>query len=215
MENEPVKENVPGSCSHREDRPVIPGCKVGELQVMKRTKGLKEYVQTKEYRERMGLPGQVTENYTMLAQGEYNRNYTFIHPITGKKLVLRINFGSQMHLKDQILYEYKALKLLENSGRTPKAIYADGSCQYLPYGVMVMEFLPGHSLDYKTELLSAAGCLADIHSVKMPEAHSLVRPEEPLKAILEECEAMVKTYMESELGDEQKKRRIRSLLDQG
>ena len=182
---------------------------------MKRTKGLKEYVQTKEYRERMGLPGQVTENYTMLAQGEYNRNYTFIHPITGKKLVLRINFGSQMHLKDQILYEYKALKLLENSGRTPKAIYADGSCQYLPYGVMVMEFLPGHSLDYKTELLSAAGCLADIHSVKMPEAHSLVRPEEPLKAILEECEAMVKTYMESELGDEQKKRRIRSLLDQG
>ena len=128
-----LKENVPGSCSHREeDRPVIPGCKVGELQVMKRTKGLKEYVQTKEYRERMGLPGQVTENYTMLAQGEYNRNYTFIHPITGKKLVLRINFGSQMHLKDQILYEYKALKLLENSGRTPKAIYADGSCQYFP-----------------------------------------------------------------------------------
>ena len=49
----------------------------------------------------------------------------------------------------------------------------------------------------------------------MPEAHSLVRPEEPLKAILEECEAMVKTYMESDLGDEQKKRRIRSLLDQG
>ena len=52
---------------------------------MERTKGLKEYVQTKEYRERMGLPGQVTENYTMLAQGEYNRNYTFIHPITGTK----------------------------------------------------------------------------------------------------------------------------------
>ena len=182
---------------------------------MKRTKGLKEYVQTKEYRERMGLPGQVTENYTMLAQGEYNRNYTFIHPITGKKLVLRINFGSQMHLKDQILYEYRALKLLENSGRTPKAIYADGSCKYLPYGVMVMEFLPGHSLDYKTELFSAAGCLADIHSVKMPETHSLIQPKEPLKAILEECEAMVKTYMESDLGDEQKKRRIRSLLDQG
>ena len=182
---------------------------------MERTKGLKEYIQTKEYRESLGLSGQVTETYTMLAQGEYNRNYTFTHPITGQKLVLRINFGSQMHLKDQILYEYRALKLLENSGRTPKAIYADGSCKNLPYGVMVMEFLPGHSLDYKTELFSAAGCLADIHSVKMPETHSLIQPKEPLKAILEECEAMVKTYMESELGDEQKKRRIRSLLDQG
>lgn len=182
---------------------------------MEQTKGLKEYIHTKEYRESLGLPRQVTENYVMLAQGEYNRNYTFIHPTTGKKLVLRINFGSQMHLKDQILYEYKALKLLENSGRTPKAIYADGSCKYLPYGVMVMEFLSGHSLDYKTELFSAAGCLADIHSVKMPENHSLIRPSKPLKAILEECEAMVKTYMESDLGDDQKKRRIRRLLNQG
>ena len=80
---------------------------------MERTKGLKEYIQTKEYRESLGLSGQVTETYTMLAQGEYNRNYTFTHPITGQKLVLRINFGSQMHLKDQILYEYRALKLLE------------------------------------------------------------------------------------------------------
>ena len=185
------------------------------MHVMERTKGLKEYIQTKEYRKSLGLPAQVTENYTMLAQGEYNRNYTFIHPITGKKLVLRINFGSQMHLKDQILYEYKALKLLENSGRTPKAVYADGSCKLLPYGVMVMEFLPGHSLDYETELLSAAGCLADIHSMKMPEGHSLFRKEAPLKAILEECEAMVKTYMESCLGNEQKKCRIRSLLNQG
>lgn len=88
---------------------------------MERTKGLKEYIQTKEYRESLGLSGQVTETYTMLAQGEYNRNYTFTHPITGQKLVLRINFGSQMHLKDQILYEYRALKLLENSGRTPKS----------------------------------------------------------------------------------------------
>ena len=85
---------------------------------MERTKGLKEYIQTKEYRESLGLLEQVTETYTMLAQGEYNRNYTFIHPITGQKLVLRINFGSQMHLKDQILYEYRALKLLENSAKS-------------------------------------------------------------------------------------------------
>lgn len=53
---------------------------------MERTKGLKEYIQTKEYRESLGLSGQVTETYTMLAQGEYNRNYTFTHPITGQKL---------------------------------------------------------------------------------------------------------------------------------
>ena len=99
---------------------------------MERTKGLKEYIQTKEYRESLGLSGQVTETYTMLAQGEYNRNYTFTHPITGQKLVLRINFGSQMHLKDQILYEYRALKLLENSGRTPKLFMQTEAAKIFP-----------------------------------------------------------------------------------
>lgn len=182
---------------------------------MEQTKGLKEYISSKEYRESLGLPKEITETYHMLAQGEYNRNYTFIHPVTGKKLVLRVNFGSQMHLKDQIRYEYEALKLLEGSRRTPKAFYVDESCKQLPYGVMVMEFLPGHSLDYHTELFLAAGCLADIHSVQLPKEHSLIVPKEPLKAIFEECEEMVQTYMESPLGDEKKKFRIRRLLDHG
>ncbi len=44
---------------------------------------------------------EVTERYQMLAQGEYNRNYVFTHPVTGKKLVLRVNCGSQMHLRHQ------------------------------------------------------------------------------------------------------------------
>lgn len=99
---------------------------------MERTKGLKEYIQTKEYRESLGLSGQVTETYTMLAQGEYNRNYTFIHPITGQKLVLRINFGSQMHLKDQILYEYRALKLLETPGVRQKLFMQTEAANIFP-----------------------------------------------------------------------------------
>ena len=49
-------------------------------------KGLKEYVRLPFYREALGLPKEVTERYEMLAQGEYNRNYVFIHPVTGKKL---------------------------------------------------------------------------------------------------------------------------------
>ena len=64
-------------------------------------KGLKEYVRHPFYREALGLPEEVTERYEMLAQGEYNRNYVFTHPVTGKKLVLRVNCGSQMHLRHQ------------------------------------------------------------------------------------------------------------------
>ena len=42
---------------------------------MERIAGLKEYVAWKQYRSALGLPDQVTEEYRMLAQGEYNRNY--------------------------------------------------------------------------------------------------------------------------------------------
>ena len=40
-------------------------------------RGLEEYVKNKEYREALGLPKEKTENYELLAQGEYNINYAF------------------------------------------------------------------------------------------------------------------------------------------
>lgn len=176
---------------------------------------MEQYIKNPEYRKALGLPEEVVEEYHMLAQGEYNRNYYFEHPVTGKKLLFRINFGSQMHLEHQIQYEYDALCLLKDSGRTPKPLYVDDSKKYMEQGVMVMEYLPGHVLDYETELLDAAACLADIHSVKIPENHSLIIPDDPLRAILEECEEMVKTYMNSPLGNEKKKKKIRTMLDLG
>lgn len=182
---------------------------------MERVEGLKEYIWNPGYRRALELPEKVTEEYRMLAQGEYNRNYEFVHPVTGKKLLLRVNFGSQMHLDDQIGYEYHALQLLEKSGRTPKPLYVDGSKEFLPYGVMVMEYLPGRALDYRTDLSLAAECLADIHSTPMPEEHRLIVPKDPLQAILEECEEMVKTYMESPLAEEKKKKKIRGMMDLG
>ena len=182
---------------------------------MERTEGLKEYVRSERYREALGLPEKITETYELLAQGEYNRNYVFCHPASGQKMLLRVNFGSQMHLEDQIGYEYRALQLLSDSGRTPRPFYVDGRKDFLPYGVMVMEYLPGHAMNYETELFRGAGCLADIHSIKLPEEHSLLSPENPLQAILEECEKMFRVYVESDLADEEKKRKIRKLLDQG
>ena len=176
---------------------------------MERIAGLKEYVAWKQYRSALGLPDQVTEEYRMLAQGEYNRNYLFTHPVTGRKLVLRVNCGSQMHLEHQIQYEYETLKLLWQSGRTPRPFYADGSLEKIPHGIMVMEFLPGHAMDYRTELSFGAECLADIHSVRVGSGSHLVRPEDPLEAILTECEAMVRTYMDSDLGDQGIKMKIR------
>lgn len=182
---------------------------------MDRITGLKEYVKSQKYREALGLPGEVSEEYRMLAQGEYNMNYLFAHPVSGQNLLLRVNCGSQMHLKNQIEYEYHALKLLEGSGRTPRALYVDGSLELLDHGVMVMEFLPGSSLDYRTDLAYAAACLADIHSVRLDSSCGLLCPDNPWEAVLDECEEMVKIYMESPLGKEETKAKIRQMLDAG
>ncbi|KSV57801.1 aminoglycoside phosphotransferase family protein [Acetivibrio ethanolgignens] len=181
---------------------------------MERIKGLKEYITYPKYRKALGLPEEVTESYTFLAQGEYNINYLFVHPVTGQKLLLRVNCGSQLHLDNQIEYEYHALELLYASGRVPRAYYVDGSRERLNHGILVMEYLPGEKLDYRKDWKLAAHCLADIHSVKINHA-GLICQENPLRAILEECEEMVKVYMDSPLGNNTTKRKIRRMLDKG
>ena len=191
---------------------------------MDRIEGLQNLIKSPEYRKALSLPDEVSEKYKLLAQGEYNINYSFTHPLDGRKLLLRVNCGSQMHLEDQIGYEYRALKMLHGSGRTPEVFYSDGSRKYLDHGILVMEELPGHPLDYVTEMYTAAEILADIHSLKVPEdmipvpgdssgSRTLIAPVDPLGAILEECEQMVSKYTESPLGDPMTKHSIRMLLD--
>lgn len=199
---------------------------------MDRIKGLKEYVSLPDFRQVLGIPAGAAVDLALLAQGEYNINYTFVHPATGKRLVLRINAGSQMHLGDQIGYEHNALKLLEPSGRTPKPLYVDGSRQHLGHGIMVMEFLEGRALDYRRDLERAAECLADIHSVPVAKemrserlfaaspqsvttVSGLVMPEDPLQAILDECGEMVQAYYHSELGELSGKKQIERMLEEG
>lgn len=184
---------------------------------MKRIPGLAEYVKRPVYRQALGLPERVTETYSFLAQGEYNANYVFTHPFTGQKLMLRVNCGSQMHLPDQIGYEYRALRMLASTGRTPEALYMDGSRKYLDYGVLVMKFLPGHPLDYRTETLLAAEILADIHSAEEPPEDTafLLHPAAPFQAILKECREMAAHYFVSPLADAEKCRKIEYLLQRG
>ena len=180
---------------------------------MESVKGLKDFIKTKKYRQALDLPDRVEEAYEPLAQGEYNKNYVFRHPKLNKKLVLRINFGSQMHLEKQVEYEFNALKLLEDSGRTPKALYVDASLSKIDYGIMVMEFFKGEPLDYKKDLKAAAFCLADIHAVALPEKNTLIVPENPVAAVLKECEEMFLVYETSDLADKSKKEKIRTMLE--
>ena len=178
-------------------------------------KYIEPLIKSREYREGLGLPDNVEEKYEMLAAGEYNVNLSFIHPVTGKKLVLRINRGSQMHLDNQIEYEANTLHLLQNSGRTPKLYYVDGSKKYLDKGILVMEYLPGVALDYTKDLDKAVDILVDIHRQALPEDAGLIEAGAGFNFVLDECEEMFKHYTESNYYDEDIKNRIRKLLGMG
>ena len=177
--------------------------------------GLEEYVKIQEFLAKLNIPKDSEIDFELLAQGEYNINYLFTHPVTKEKLILRVNTASQMDLDKQIEYEDNTLIELKESKRTPIAIYVDGSKEYLDYGVLVMNFLEGSSLDYRKDLYIAASCLADIHSLKLGKDSHLLCPQNPLKAIIDECKSMVQTYYNSPLADEEKKKQIKRMLTLG
>lgn len=52
------------------------------------------YLQSERFLLPLGIPAGTVLDFTVLGQGEYNLNYSFLHPATGKKLVLQINTGS-------------------------------------------------------------------------------------------------------------------------
>lgn len=195
---------------------------------------ISEYISNDEYRKALCMPAEVTETYSLLAQGEYNVNYLFAHPVTGRKLILRVNTGSQMHLERQIEYEAHALDLLRKSGRTPEVLYVDGSKSRIGYGVLVMEFLPGRYPSYedKTDMSGVMKCMADIHSTPIPleeviygepfgenavpgDTVRLIAPGSSTGAILDECESMLRVYVDSSFGNASTKARLRKLLDSG
>lgn len=182
---------------------------------MDRIRGLREYVKSSKFKASLGLPKDKEITYSLLAQGEYNINYVFIHPVTKEKLLLRVNTGSQMHLENQIEYEYRTLELLRESGRTPMPIYLDGSCKDMEYGIMVMSFLEGRALDYKTDLSIAAECLSDIHSIVIEKDTHLISPKNPIEAILEECYQMFEVYKTSPLAEAKTALKIEEMLKLG
>ena len=96
-----------------------------------------------------------------------------------------------MHLPDQIGYEMAALRILEPSGRTPRALYVDGSRSRFPLGVGVEKRLPGRPLRYESDLAEAAAVLADIHALPEPLGTPFVTPAHPLASVVEESRAGV------------------------
>jgi aminoglycoside phosphotransferase (APT) family kinase protein len=147
-----------------------------------------------------------------LAQGEYNMNYLVRQ--AGRQWVFRINIGTQIDRDDQILYEYRALRLLESTGVTPRPFYVDDDRDLLEYGVLLMEYLPGESLDYRRDLEAAARLFARVHSQPVdPKDNHLIHEERPLSMTYEECSRLLPLYLDSELADPSVRDYLREVLD--
>ena len=168
-------------------------------------KEVEHYVQREKFKQQLQLSGEPEASF--LAQGEYNLN--FLIKADNKKVVLRLNTGSQMDLDNQIKYEYNALEYLEKSGVTPKPLLLDDREQELPLGMLVMNYLPGRSMHYREDLLDAARVLAKVHDVEVPEDHKLITEAKPLSGIWKECAELVPTYLNSELG----KYEVKKIID--
>jgi aminoglycoside phosphotransferase (APT) family kinase protein len=147
-----------------------------------------------------------------LAQGEYNLNYLISSD--SLQLVFRVNIGTQINRDDQIIYEYKALELLKKSGVTPRPFFVDDTRKFLDNGILIMEYLPGQSMDYRRDLWDAAGLFATIHQIAVPEEKNhLIREEAPLTLIYEECAGLLRQYFESDLAQPEIRDYLMDLID--
>ncbi|MHB8073656.1 aminoglycoside phosphotransferase family protein [Desulfosporosinus fructosivorans] len=153
---------------------------------------VKDYVLQNCFTSVFDFDQEVTVSF--LAQGEYNLNYLL--QSGAQKYVFRINTGSQMDLDNQIAYEYKALHLLSRSRVTPRTYYLDDTKQEIPYGILMMEYLPGVSLDYRCDLVKAARTLASVHGLEFTadEVEFLVKESEPFTAIYHEASRLLEKY---------------------
>lgn len=156
---------------------------------------LKSYIRERDFMHATGISRRAKLEF--LAQGEYNINYLIKDD--EEKYVLRVNLGSQMHLDDQIGYEFSALQTLAPSGVTPRPFYLDNSQEKIDYGLLMMEYLPGRHLDYQKDLKTAAEVFAKIHKLDSSKAERLIREEKPLTAIWDECETLLEQYFNSKL----------------
>ena len=145
--------------------------------------GAVESEKVREYLSRRLKEPPATEAVSFLARGEYSLNF-----LVRREAVARLVTGTQMGLPldEQAAYEHEALKLLAPSDVTPKPYFVDPEPDGLPYPLILEEYLPGHPLDYATDLAAAARCVAAIHDLGVPEEHNLQVHPDPAPAILEE-----------------------------
>lgn len=146
-----------------------------------------------------------SKNVKLLGKGEYNSNYL----IDGDYLI-RIARGSQMHLTNQIEYEYNALKFLEQSKVTPK-VYDVKKDKLSGISYLTEEYLIGKDLDYHTDLKIAAYLLSQIHSLDVT-GQDFIKAGSPFNMMFDEFTQMFSHYQKWDKKNNATEEKISNML---
>lgn len=167
-------------------------------------------------RERLGVDRDAVLEPHLLGMGEHNINFWFSLP-SGERMVLRVNVASQPFHKNQIQYEYDALRAAQSSGCTPVPLFVDHSSDAPGKGILVETFCEGRQLDFDDlrpgDVRCAIQMMADVHSVAVDPDCSLFSPKDPLRAMFEECEQRFCDYLGSGFPEARLTRWMERFLD--
>ncbi|MDU2708871.1 MAG: TIGR04282 family arsenosugar biosynthesis glycosyltransferase [Finegoldia magna] len=146
-----------------------------------------------------------SENVKLLGKGEYNSNY-----LIDDDYLIRIARGSQMHLDNQVEYEYNALKFLEKSNVTAK-VYDLKKDKLSGISYLTEEYLIGRDLDYHTDLKIAAYLLSQIHSLDVT-GQDFIKAGSPFNMMFDEFTQMFSHYQKWDKKNNATEEKISNML---
>lgn len=156
-------------------------------------------------------------NHQVVFLSESESNINFLIDAENEKYLFRLNKTSQLGLRNQIRYEYDALKALEKSYVTPTTFFLDDSNTFFDYGALIMQFIEGRTLNYqnKKDIQEAAKIMATIHSLdtkKSDVSNFLVR-DNIIRTSLETSKLNLDGFLKGNIIEMKVKLKINSLLE--
>ena len=155
-------------------------------------------------------------NHEVVFLSESKSNINFLIDAESEKYLFRLNKFSELGLRNQIRYEYDALKTLEKSYVTPTTFFLDDSNTFFDYGALIMQFIEGRTLDYenKKDIQEAAKIIATIHSLDTNkfDISSFIVRDNIIKESLKISKENLDGFLECDIIDIKVKLKINELL---
>ena len=157
------------------------------------------------------------DNHQVIFLSESESNINFLIDVGAEKYVFRLNKISQLGLRNQIRYEYDALKTLERSYVTPTTFFLDDSTTFFEYGVLIMQYIEGRPLEYKRDLHEAAKIFGTIHSLNTEkiDISSFLKCENIVENSLNKSKILLDGFLKSSKLDVGTKLKISNFLEWG